>query len=146
MGSFYGSITPGTILNADIAAGAGVVATKIQHQHELTFAQPNTAATAETKVVHVVKGATGTIVAFRAGSIVAATSTGVATVNLKKNGTTVLSAVITLDNANTAYIVEEGTISVPALAAGDVLTVEVAVSSTVLPTGLFAQVVLREDA
>jgi len=149
MGSFYGTITAGTIVNADLADAAAIVATKVQHQYSPLFAQANSAAASDTgRVLHVVKGATGTIVAFRAGSIVAAIGAATVTVDLKKNGTTVLSAVITLDSGNTAYIVEEGTISVPAVVAGDVLTLVIVATAGggTLPTGLFAQVVIREDA
>jgi hypothetical protein len=149
MGSFYGTITPGTVVNADLADAAAITATKLQHQYSPVFAQANSDAESDTgRVLHVVKGATGTIVAFRAGSIVAATGNATVTIDLKNNGTSVLSGVITLDSNNTAYVVEEGTIAIPAVAAGDVLTlVIVATAGTgTLPTGLFAQAVIREDA
>jgi len=149
MGSFYGSVTPGTIQDADIAASANLDPTKMRHQYCSVFAQANSAAASDTgRVIHVVKGATGTVVAFRAGSIVAATGNATVTVDLKKNGTTMLSAVITLDSSNVAYILEEGTLSVTAVVAGDVLTLVIVatVGTGALPTGLFAEVVVREDA
>ena len=149
MGSFYGSLTPGTVQDADLAASANLDPTKMRHQYCPVFAQANSAAASDTgRVIHVVKGTTGTVVAFRAGSIVAATGNATVTIDLKKNGTTVLAAVITLDNANTAYTLEEGTLSVTAVAAGDVLTLVIVatVGTGALPTGLFAEVVVREDA
>ena len=148
MGSFYGSLTPGTVNDADLAASANLDATKMRHQYCPVFAQANSAAASDTgRVIHVVKGTTGTLVAFRAGSIVAATGNATVTVDLKKNGTTMLSAVITLDSGNTAYVLEEGTLSVTAVVAGDVLTLVIVatVGTGTLPTGLFAEVVVRED-
>lgn len=131
-----------------IQAAAGVEASKLEHQYEPVFSQEGgTNAAAEVRVVHVVKGATADIVSFHAGSVVAATSTGTCTVDLKKNGTTVLSGVITLDSTNTAYVVEAGTLSVTTAVAGDVFTVVIAgVSGSNLPQGVFARAVIREDA
>ena len=149
MGSFYGSLTPGTVQDADLAGSANLDPTKMRHQYCAVFAQANSAAASDTgRVIHVVKGATGTVVAFRAGSIVAATGNATVTVDLKKNGTTMLSAVITLDSSNTAYVLEEATLSVTAVVAGDVLTLVIVatVGTGALPTGLFAEVVVREDA
>ena len=149
MGSFYGSLTPGTVQDADLAASANLDPTKMRHQYCPVFAQANSAAASDTgRVIHVVKGTTGTVVAFRAGSIVAATGNATVTIDLKKNGTTMLSAVITLDSGNTAYILEEGTLSVTAVVAGDVLTLVIVatVGTGALPTGLFAEAVVREDA
>jgi hypothetical protein len=149
MAYVYGTITPGSVVDADLSASANLSATKMQHQYCPLFAQANSAAASDTgRVIHVVKGATGTMVAFRAGSIVAATGNATVTIDLKKNGTTMLTAVITLDNANTAYIAEDAALSVTALAAGDVLTLVIVatVGTGVLPTGLFAEAILREDA
>ena len=148
MAEIYGNIGSGVIVDSHVAAGANISALKMQHQYAPLFAQANSAAASDTgRVIHVVKGATGTIVAFRAGSIVAATGNATVTIDLKKNGTTCLSAVITLDNANTAYVLEEGTLSVTALVAGDVLTLVIVatVGTGALPTGLFAEVVVREE-
>lgn len=138
----------GSITNAAVAALAGVSASKLQHQHRVPWSQANVTAAAETRVVYVCHGTTGTVLAFVAGSIAKAVGDSTATIDLKKNGTTVLSAPIVLDNANTARVVEAGTVSVPALVAGDVLEVVVTVSagSGTLPTGLFAAVTLEEDA
>lgn len=138
----------GSIANAAVAALAGIDATKLEHQHRIGWSQANVTAAAETRVVYVCYGTTGTILAFVAGSIAKAVGDSTVTVDLRKNGTTVLSAVITLDNANTNRVAEAGTISVPGLVAGDVLEVVVAVTAGTgtLPTGLFAAVTLEEDA
>lgn len=134
--------------NTNVSASAAIAHTKLQHQHRARYSQPNTTATTETKVIYVCYGATGTILDFRAGSIVACAGAATITLDLKKNGTTVLSGVITLDNANTARVVEAGTLSVTTLVVGDVL--EVVATATAgggtLGTGLFASVTVAEDA
>jgi hypothetical protein len=115
-------------------------------QHNKTYRQNGNAAAA-TEVIHEARGTAGRIRAVRAGSVVAATGNSTATIDVRKNGTTVLSGTIVLDNANTAYVSEAGTLSVTSLAAGDVLTVVITVSAGTgtLPTGLFVTVVVDED-
>lgn len=139
----------GSIVNASVASNAGISATKVQHQHRHVFTQPNTSATSETKAIYVCYGATGTVIAFSAGSIAAAVGAATVTVDLKKNGSSILTAVITLDNANTARVVEAGTLTgSTSLVAGDLLevvTVATAGGGT-LPTGVYAVVTINEDA
>lgn len=137
-----------SIGDSQIAAAAGIAATKLEHQHRLIFAQPNTTATAETRVVHVVRGATGTLTDVRAGSIAACTGNATMTVDLKKNGSSVLTAVITLDSTNTARVAEAGTLASTSVVVGDVLEIVTAVNAGTgaLGTGLFAAVTLEEDA
>jgi hypothetical protein len=129
-------------------AAAGVQQTKLQHQNRGNLDQPNTTATTETKVVATIYGATGTILSFKAGSIAPCSGAATITLDLKKNGTTVLASVITLDNANAARVAEAGTLSVVSLVAGDVL--EIVVTATAgggtIGTGLFAEVRWAEDA
>lgn len=125
-----------------------ISADKLKHQYLPGHSQPNTTATTETRVIHVARAA-GTIEGFRAGSIAACSGAATITFDLKKNGTTVLSSVITLDNANTARVIEAGTLSgSPTVAAGDVL--EVVITATAgggtLGTGAFCQAIVREGA
>jgi hypothetical protein len=138
----------GCIDNDAIEAAAGIAATKLEHQVPLTWGQPNTSCTDETRVIHTTYGNTGTIVNFEAGSIAACAGAATVTVDLKKNGTTCLSAVITLDSANSARVAEAGTLSVTTLADGDVL--EVVIDGTAgggtLATGVFCTAIIREDA
>ena len=86
MAEVYGNIAPGTVVDSHIAAGANLAASKLQHQYAKTFGQPLTAATSETRVIHVCKGAVGEVVAFKAGSIGVAAGNATVTVDLKKNG------------------------------------------------------------
>lgn len=136
----------GSITDAAIKASAGIDATKLQHRFQKTHSQANTAAVDETRAVHVVYGATGAIVAFSAGAIAKAVGDAVCTADLKVNGTSVLSAPISLDSGDTNRVAVAGVISTPALVAGDLL--EVVIDGTIgtgtLPTGVFCQVTLTE--
>ena len=138
-------IPDSTITNADVEADADIDASKLEHSHRGLHTQNGTAVAA-TEVMHVVYGATGTIKAVKAGSVVAATGNATMTVDVKKNGTTVLSAPIVLDSTNTAYIVEAGMPTVTTLVAGDVLTAVVTVDAGTgaLGTGLFVEAEIWE--
>jgi hypothetical protein len=128
-----------SIGDAAIPLGAGIQAEKLEHLNPALFSQ-NGSAAAETRVVFVAAAAC-TVEAFRAGSVTPAVGVAVATLDLRKNGVSVLTAPITLDSANAAYTPESGTLSgAPTLAAGDVLTV-VATSTPgggTAPTGMYA--------
>jgi hypothetical protein len=132
----------------DIEANAGIEYTKLEHEHRAGYAQANTAAADETRAVAVIRGTTGTLLSFKAGSIAKAVGDATCTVDLKKNGTTVLSGVITLDSGNTNRVSEAGTLSVTTLAADDLL--EVVIDGTIgtgtLPTGVYCEVRWAEDA
>lgn len=143
------SIPAGTVEDDDVKAAAGLAASKLEHQHQKVYAQESSAAAAaEDRVVHVVYGATGSIVGFEAGSVVACVGDSTITIDLHKNGSSILSAAIVLDSTNTAYIVETGAIDTSTLADGDVLEIVITVSAGTgtLGKGLFASVILREDA
>jgi hypothetical protein len=133
--------------DAQFAAGLNLDADKIQHRFIKTEALTDHATDSAVvrRVVHVVKGSTGSIVSFTAGVTVVATATGVCTVNLYVNGTTVLSAVITLDSANTAFSQEAGTVTDPDLVAGDVIEIGIdSTSGANKPKGVNATVVIDE--
>lgn len=134
--------------NDQVATGAGIAASKLEHQYEKNVTQPNTAATDETRVIHVVRGATATVQEFRAGSIAKAAGGATCTVDLKKNGSSILSSPITLDSGNSDYVPESAAVTSPDLVADDVLTVVIdgTVGGGTLPTGVYADLVLREDA
>jgi len=123
--SFGKSVTlpAGTITDEKVAPGAKLSASKLQHQYERTIADDSNETPESFKsVVHVVHGATGVLVGFQAGAVVAATG-GSVDLNVKKNGTSVLTGVVTVDSGTAAYGTESGTFSSTALAAGDVLEI-----------------------
>lgn len=143
-----GALTPsgGSVTNASVAAAAAIQASKLEHQLHLTYGQSGTAASA-TIPIHCGYGA-GTIVSIKAFSVAAAVGVATVVIDLKKNGTTVLSSTITLDNANTAYVPEAGSLSTTTFNADDVLTLVITATAGggTLPTGLGVTVILRENA
>jgi hypothetical protein len=141
------TVPDGSVTNAAVAATAGIAASKLRHTFRQRYAQPNTTATTETRVIHLVVGATGTINGFSAGSIVANIGAATVTVDLRKNGATVLTGVITLNNANTAYVPAAGVIASPNVVAGDVLSVVITATAGggTLATGAYCEVNLDED-
>jgi hypothetical protein len=144
------TVTPsdGSVVNASVANSAGILATKLQQQYTKLYAQASaTTASTITIPIHLVRGATCTLDSIKAGSVVANVGAATVTIDLKKNGTTVLSAVITLDNANTARVPEAGTITTAGGVADDLyeLVITATAGGGTLATGLFVQVVINED-
>ncbi|TXH48570.1 MAG: hypothetical protein E6Q97_24495 [Desulfurellales bacterium] len=141
------SYPPGSIQDDAVAAGADIDAEKLQHFHQPIYGQANTAAVDETRILHVAREP-GVVEEFVAGSIAKAVGDATCTVDLRKNGTTVLTAVITLDSGNTNRVPEAGTlIADPSYVVGDVF--EVVIDGTIgtgtLPTGVFCCAKFRED-
>lgn len=142
------TIPAGTVTDESVAAGADVAATKLRHEHRQTYAQESaTDAADEARVVHVVRGTAAEAVAFVAGAVVPATVDDTATVDLLKNGVSILTAPISLSVAQAAYEIVAGVIATAALVAEDVL--EVVIDGThaagVLPKGVFAALSVHED-
>lgn len=135
-----------SITNAAVEAAAGIVATKLEHQDHSVYAQANgTNNTAKRQVVKIVYGTTGDIIAVKARNTTAASGSDKTTVDVYKNGTTVLSAPIDLDTA-AGTAVQAGTLSVSTLASGDVLEVVTALSGSNVGQGVAVDVITREDA
>jgi hypothetical protein len=136
-----------SITDAAVPAGAGVKYTKVEQRPRGIYRQPNTAAVAETVVAAVITGATGAVVNFKAGCIGPCVGADTITVDLKKNGASILTAAISLTNAQAAYAQVAAAIASAGLVAGDVLTVVVTPnhSTGTLGTGVFAVLDYRED-
>ncbi len=136
----------GCVSNASVAAGAGIAATKIQKPRLIHYGQSGTAVSV-TIPIYVCLGATATLQSFKAGSIVLNIGAATVTIDLKKNGSTILSAVITLDTANIARVLEAAAFTSASLVAGDFL--ELVITATIgggtLATGLFVQAEIFED-
>ena len=137
---------PQSVSSDAVKTGANIDADKLESRVYASHAQPNTAATTETRSLFVARRP-GTVNSVIAGSIAKAVGDSTVTVDVKKNGTTILSAVITLDNANTARVGEAGTVNVSAFVAGDWF--EVVITATVgtgtLPTGVFVQMEVDQN-
>lgn len=154
-GTFRGAVTflnlkpnAGCIKKAHIEAAAGIEATKLEHQHRAVYAQESatTAAAAKDEVIHVVKGTTGTLKSFEAGCVVACLGDSVVTVDLHKNGVSILVAAVDIDSGDAAYDLVAGVIDTAAVVHDDVLevVVTVAVGTGTLGKGVFAYMDIHE--
>lgn len=146
---YSGSLTipAGSVSNAGVAADADIAASKMTHYHYPLWSQPNTTATAETRTLHKAVAA-GEVLSVWAGSIAKAVGDSTVTIDFKKNGTTILSSTIVLDNANTNRVAEAGSISGTATyVAGDWFEAVITISAGTgtLPTGVAVGMKIEED-
>jgi hypothetical protein len=100
-----------------------------------------------------VYGATATLLELAVGSIAIAVGAATVTVDLQRSTAggafaSVLSAVVTLDTANTARVAELAGIATAGGVAGDLyqLVITATAGGGTLPTGLFVFLTLKEDA
>ncbi len=141
----------GSVADAQVAAFAGtttgIQADKLQHRAQKEYADESaTLATSQARVIHVVRGIAGTVKDFYAGAVVPLVAPATTTVDLLKNGTTMLTAPISLAAADLAYAVKIGTLASTALVAGDVLEVRIVVGGAgTKPKGVIARLTLNED-
>jgi hypothetical protein len=145
------NVPDGVITNAMIAAAAGISASKLEHDHRALYSQKNVTATDEAGVLYVVKGSTCTVQNIEVGSIVACEGNAEVTIDVKKNGTTVLSSTMVLDDDNVAYTPEAGTVSVTAGVNGEVYTYHITTDDggasvgDALATGVYVSMSVDED-
>ena len=143
-------------MDETVGAGANVAASKVQHKHRKTFSQSGTVVAAMSPI-HVVtattlmvagQAATANAIAFRAGVIAPCTGNATITVDLQKNGVSLLTAPITLNSASVARTSYAGTITAGSLVAGDWLDVVATVSAGTgaLGSGLLVQLEVDETA
>lgn len=119
-----------------------------RHQVVVNHGQAHgVAATTERRVKHVARGA-GDAVGVQAGPVAAAAGDSTVTVDVLKNGATVLTGVITINSTHAAYAKVPGVIAAAAYAAGDVFEfVFTATAGTgTLPQGVWADLILDEAA
>jgi hypothetical protein len=144
------TVSQASIADAAITASAKIQSSKLEHRFMPQYAQESaTTATSEARMVHRVRGATATILDYTAGVVVANAGGATVTFDLLKNGVSILTSVITIDNTTTAYTVKvAGGFTSTALLLNDVLEIKLvaALGGGTLAKGAFAQVNLREDA
>ena len=142
------TIPNSTVTSNAVQSAANINADKLESRIYPSHAQPNTAATAETRALFVARRA-GIVNHIYVGSIVAAIGDSTVTVDVKKNGTSILSSTVTLNSSNTARIAVAATIdgTLDDLVAADWLDVVITVSAGTgtLPTGVFVQVEIDQD-
>lgn len=139
----------GCVTDASVLAATNVAASKLEQQKHVHFSQVHgSAATTERRVVYIVRGATATIQEARFGVTVACIGAATITIDVYKNGSSILSSTVVLDNTNTAYTEENATFSSTSLVADDVLelVITAAAGGGTLGQGLYGQIVLRERA
>jgi hypothetical protein len=136
----------GSVEDQHISSGTRIDADKQQHLYRASTnfdlaigATP----VAREEIVFVCEVA-GTIRQFAALCNDTGTAASV-TFDLKKNGTTVLSSVVTITNATGDKAVIDGTLSATTLAVGDVLSIALAVSSSTGMQGPFAYCTIEES-
>lgn len=140
----------GSITNEHISSSSSNIidADKIQHLHKagtnFALAIGGTPAARE-EIVYTCEAAGATIRGFHCFLNVDGSSTSV-TFDLKKNGSSILSSVVTITNSTGDRAVQDGTISNAALVAGDVLSIALAVSSSTGASGPYAWVEIDENA
>lgn len=138
------------LTDAFIAASAGIKATKLQQQREplVSISNYGSAPAAVRRTIRRINGATGTVTKISAG-VTQALTAGSVTVDVLKNGTSILSSAITLNTTpgtgGTAGDVVNGVISTPGLVAGDKLEMNVTVSAPTGGGGCDCQVIFTED-
>ena len=140
------TLDPNSITDQMISTSAAVDADKLQHietaSHDFGF-EFNGTPTAKVFIVYVAKGA-GILRGFHALLYDMGTSTSV-TFDLKKNGTTVLSSVITITHGTADKAVVDATLSVTAFVADDVFTMHLAQSANTGAQGPFAFAEFEEN-
>ena len=145
-----------TVTAADVLGAAGIEATKLQHQHCITYWQDDgTDVAAAIAPVYTCRGVTATVVAIEVVCVDAPSGGDKAfTVDLHvaDEGTptpaTILSGTIAYSSTQSDCEVEPGTVSSGSLVVGDSLLVIVAVSGSTgtQGQGLVVTVTIREDA
>jgi hypothetical protein len=146
------TLPTGSVGDAQIDPTNPITAAKLQQQINRVYEQGRGASVASKtgEPVHVARAA-GTVDAIDIGVTVAGVSWaggGKLTVDLLKNGSSVLSGVITVDGTTAAFAKVSGTISSAAYSSGDVFEVVVTVTAGTgtIAQGLFVRVVFKEAA
>jgi hypothetical protein len=144
------NVPAGAVSDAGVNANAAIAASKQEHQYEHIKADPFATTTAVQRIVmHVVYGLTGTLIQFGCGVTTAAIGAATVTVDLYKNGSSILTSAITIDNTLATDTIRTATFTSAALAAGDVLELNITAAAAgggTLPKGFFARLVMRELA
>lgn len=124
-----GGFTPanGSIDDDAVASGTNIDADKLQHRHTCGTGFQWPASTL--KEVIFVAERSGTITGFHAMLEDTGTNTSIA-FDFKKNGSTILTGVVTITHAASDRAVSDGTLASSTFVAGDVFTAHMAVTSS----------------
>lgn len=139
----------GAVSDTSVESGANIDADKLEHTHRKIYSLSGTAASV-TIPIHSVIGATARRLQVVAGSIAIAVGAATVTIDVKKNGTSVMTGatVHTLDSSNTARVAEALSIATTTAVAGDLfeLVIVATAGGGTIPTGLFVEFQIDEVA
>lgn len=144
------TLPPNTVGDAQITAAAPLGVTKARRRFNRTARQANGSSIATlTERIHIGYGANGTVAAVRCQNTGVVGSGGgmSVTVDVKKNGTSILTAVMTINSSTLLNAIVSGSIATAAFVAGDYFDVVVTATAGggTLPQGLYVDVVFDED-
>ncbi len=141
------SIDAGTIVDQHINSSAAIDADKMQHVYKpgtnFGFVIGGTPTTRE-EIVFVASQA-GTIRGFNCLLATDGSSTSI-TFDLKKNGVSILTAVVTITDSTGNGVVQAGTLASSTFAADDRLSIAMSVSSSTGAQGPFSWIELEENS
>jgi hypothetical protein len=141
-----GSVSASNI-GSPAAGQPGIASSKLNHREHHFYNQPNTTIVAATVPIFITYGTAGTVVSFKAGSIAVCTGAATVTVDLYKNGSSILSAPIALNSSSVARVAQAATISTPATAVGDWFDIVVTATAGggTIGTGLYVEAIIDEN-
>lgn len=144
-GSF--ALPDGSITDSKIQAGANLSAVNLEHQYEPVIELSNHATSVVAQRVPAFKAkSVGSVIGFSVDCSVPPAAAGSCTIDLKKNGASILTAPITLNDTAVANTSVAGVISSAPLVAGDRLDVEVAGVTGTTAKGVAAYPIVRARA
>jgi len=142
-----GQIVKGSIVGNDLSLQADVPCETMRHAYVCgtNFGKGfNETPVTKTEIVRVATGA-GVIQGFHAMAYESGSSASV-TFDLKKNGTSVLSGAITVNDATGDRTTVDGTVTSPNVVKDDVLTIVQTVSTSTGMQGTYAWLTMQETA
>jgi len=141
-------VPAGSFGDAQVGATSPIDTPKLKHRFAQVYAQDKGAAAASVtgRVIHTAKAA-GSVASIDVGITQAAVGAATVTVDLKKNGATILTGVVTINNSHAAFAEVSGTISSAAYALGDnfELVIVATAGGGTLPQGLYVHTVFNEN-
>ena len=137
------SITPGTIVNSDIATGAGIETSKMVHQHvfSIDFNLDDADTPVTTEMTFYLPSVASTIKEVKAWLVDTGSSTNI-DFDVEINGTSALTGVVNFTNADTNQSAKSGTIATSSVTASQYLTAVMTVTSATGALGGKMQVIV----
>jgi hypothetical protein len=144
------NLPDGAVGDTQASAAFPLGRTKTVHQYDSTYGQPIASAVVDAAIVLHAANDTGTVVAFRVGIVTPPVGAATIVVDLKKNGASILSSTITLNNATVAYAITSAafTVSPHTYVANDVFSIDVneTTGGGTQGKGIFVSLIVAEGA